>query len=87
MTDKEFTKVKYSNEGKNIEPASRIICGVITIMLILNTIFLPWTPTGIIGKLATIIIAVLFMVFMLRLSKKVALRKKEEKRRRRMLFC
>lgn len=82
MTDKEFTKVKYSNEGKNIELASRIICGVITIMLILNTIFLPWTPTGIIGKLATIIIAVLFMLFMLRLSKKVAIKKKEEKRRR-----
>ncbi len=82
MNDKEFTKVKYSNEGKNIELAGRIICGVITILLILNTIFLPWTPNGIIIKSATIIIAVLFMAFMLRLSKKVALENNEVRRRR-----
>ena len=82
MTDKNFTKVRYSYECKNPETASRIICGVITIMLILNTIFLPWTPNGIIAKLITIIIAVLFMAVMLRLSKKLALKKSEVIRRR-----
>ena len=82
MNDKNFTKVRYSYERKNSEPASRIICGVITIMLILNTIFLPWTPNGIFIKSATIIIAVLFMAFMLRLSKNAALKKSEVIRRR-----
>lgn len=82
MNDKKFTKVKYSNEGKNIELASRIICGVIIIMLILDTVFTPWLLRGIIFKFATIIIAVLFMVFMLRLSKKVALKNSEVRRRR-----
>ena len=82
MHDKNFTKVRYSYEGKNPETASRIICGVITILLILNTIFLPWTTNGIIAKLITIVIAVLFIAFMLRLCKKVALKKSEVIRRR-----
>ena len=87
MNDKNFTKVRYSYECKNPEPASRIICGVITIMLILNTIFLPWTPNGIIAKLITIIIVVLFMSVMLRLSKKVALRKSEVIRQRKEIVA
>lgn len=82
MNDNSFTKVKYSNEGKNIELVSKIICVVITIILILNTVFLPWTLEGVINKTVIIIVAILFMMYLLRLSKKVAMHKSEIRRHR-----
>ena len=78
MSDENYTKVKYSNEGGKIKPVSWIICSLLFILSVLDTVFLHLSFVGVISKIPVIIIIVVILL----VSKKFGAKQEGVRKRR-----
>lgn len=81
MSDKNFTKVKYTNDEKRIKPVSWIICSILFVLAALDTVFLHLSVEGVLSKIPVMVIIVIILLA----SQKIAARQEREKNHRKEL--